>query len=157
MFCLDNGFLHMRRREGALDNGSALSRFAQIRSRNQTRVGLVSSPGSPGFFTWEKPAGNLCGMKMPKNTFAPAVQQCEIFFSPRMIACEGLTELTQCPLEGRLSVVCGRYELSLRICTGRGFTVTIVIPAAWRFAQLLSEELPACDLIGFMFVVVLVS
>ena len=91
---------------------------------------LVSSPGSPGFFTWEKPAGNLCCMKMPKNTFAPAVQQCEIFFSPRMIACEGLTELTQCPLEGRLSVVCGRYELSLRICTGRGFAVTIVTPAA---------------------------
>ena len=139
----------MRRGEGALDNGSALSRFAQIRSHNQTRVGLVSSPGfftwflhlvssprSPGLFTWFLHLGKD-GRKFVLHendqkyfcTSGPAV--CEIFVSLRMITYEGLAELTQCPLEGRLSVVCGRYELSLRICTGRGFTVTIVTPAAW--------------------------
>ena len=37
--------MHIWREYGALDNVSALSHFAQIRSRNQTRVGLVSSPG----------------------------------------------------------------------------------------------------------------
>ena len=79
------------------------------------------------FLPRERAKGNLCDIKgLKKKT----LHQNEVSLSPLgMITHERLGQLTPAALmKGGIAGVClGRYELSLRICTGRGFTATLAL------------------------------
>ena len=88
---------------------------------------LGSRVDLPDFLSRERAKGNLCDIKGLKR---PLHQNKVSLFPGNDYTCRktGTSDPPAALMKGGIGGVCvGRYELSLRICTGRGFTATLAL------------------------------